>query len=205
MGNPAGVKRDFEALEDRRREAARLLRAGWNQADVAREVGVHRQSVSRWAAALEEGGLRSLRKAGRAGRKPRLSSLDIERIRRKLEKGAEAFGYPSGLWTLQRVGELIERECGVSFHVSQVWRILRAMGWSPQRPVGRAVERDEEAIEHWKRVEWPRLKKTPLAKDKSSSSSTRVDSASGPTDAALGRRAAKHRSSSTTSTGRRSR
>lgn len=205
MGNPAGVRRDFEALEDRRRDGARLLRAGWSQADVAREVGVHRQSVSRWVAALQQEGLRGLRKAGRAGRKPQLSNRDIDKIRRKLEKGAEAFGYPSGLWTLRRVAELIKKECGVSFHVSQVWRILRAMGWSPQRPVGRAVERDEEAIEHWKRVEWPRLKKTPPAKGKTSSLSTKAGSANGPTDAVPGRHEAKRLSSSTTSTGRRSR
>ena len=54
MGNPAGVRRDFAALERRRMEAARLLRQGVSQSEVARRVGVHRQSVSRWAASLDE-------------------------------------------------------------------------------------------------------------------------------------------------------
>src|SRR5256712_6868722 len=69
MGNPAGVRRDFVGLEQRRREAAELLRQGVHQAEVARRVRAHRQSVSRWAQQLEEGGLRGLKRAGRAGRK----------------------------------------------------------------------------------------------------------------------------------------
>ena len=73
MGNPAGVKRDFAALERRRFQAARLLAKGWSQAEVARRVGVHRQSVSRWVRRLAEAGRAGLKKAGRAGRKPRLS------------------------------------------------------------------------------------------------------------------------------------
>ena len=61
MGNPAGVRRDFAALEERRLEAARLLRAGLSQSEVARKVGVHRQSVSRWARELDISGVHGLR------------------------------------------------------------------------------------------------------------------------------------------------
>ena len=68
MGNPAGVHRDFEGLEQRRRAAAELLRKGMSQAEVARRLGVHRQSVSRWAQQLEVGGPAALKGAGRAGR-----------------------------------------------------------------------------------------------------------------------------------------
>jgi transposase len=174
MGNPAGVKRDFEALEKRRLEAARLLKQGWSQAEVAREVGVHRQSVSRWAKQLEAGGRKSLKKAGRAGRKPRLSAADLRRIERALERGPEAFGYSTNLWTAPRVAELIESECGVRFHPGHVWRVLRQLGWSCQRPAGRALERNEEAIVHWKKVRWPELKKTPAEKGAPSSSSTKA-------------------------------
>jgi len=60
MGNPRGVKRDFIALERRRRQAARLLSQGVSQAEVARQVGAHRQSVSRWARELETKGPRSV-------------------------------------------------------------------------------------------------------------------------------------------------
>src|SRR5215471_14957225 len=117
MGNPAGVRRDFEKLEQRRLEAAELLRQGLHQAEVARRVGVHRQSVSRWAEELERGGKRALRKTGRAGRRPRLHPEDLLRIEKGLKRGPEALGYETSLWTSWRVADLIERECGVKYHV----------------------------------------------------------------------------------------
>ena len=138
MGNPAGVRRDFQKLEERRLLGARLLRQGVHPAEVARQVGVHRQSVSRWEAQLKKGGLRALKQAGRAGRKARLRPEDLRRIERGLKRGPEALGYETGLWTSWRVAHLIEQECRVKYHPSQAWRILRQLGWSCQRPVGRA-------------------------------------------------------------------
>jgi transposase len=161
MGNPIGVRRNFEVLEQRRLEAARLLRAGVSQSEVARRVGVHRQSVSRWDKELKESGIRGLKKAGRAGRKPLLSPADLRRVESKLKKGAQASGYTTELWTTFRVADLIEQECGVKYHPAHVWRILQELGWSCQRPAKRALERDEEKIERWKKKRWPELKKKP--------------------------------------------
>src|SRR5213594_3244986 len=150
MGNPAGVRRDFVGLEQRRREAAELLRQGVHQAEVARRVRAHRQSVSRWAQQLEEGGLRGLKRAGRAGRKARLRREDLRRIERGLKRGPQALGYESGLWTSARVAHLIEKECRVRYHAGHAWRILRQLGWSCQRPTGRAkwiVDRSTNEVE----------------------------------------------------------
>ena len=160
MGNPAGVKRDFEALEKRRMKAARLLEKGIHEAEVARRVGVHRQSVNRWAKQLEENGRIALKKAGRAGRKPRLSEEQLKRIESALKAGPEELGYDTSLWTTARVGHLIEREFGIRYSKGHVWWVLRQLGWSCQRPVGRALERDEEKIRLWKKKRWPELKKT---------------------------------------------
>jgi transposase len=130
-------------------------------------VGVQRQSVSRWAQELEQGGKRALRKAGRAGRRPRLHPEDLRRIEKALKRGPEAFASETSLWTAWRVADLIERECGVKYHPShpshpsQAWRILRQLSWSCQRPAGRALERDEEKIRQWKRERWPEIKKKP--------------------------------------------
>jgi transposase len=170
MGNPAGVKRDFEALEARRLKAAELLKKGVSEAEVARRVGVHRQSVNRWSRALKESGRRGLRQAGRAGRKPRLTEAQLLRVEKALKRGPEASGYPTGLWTAWRVADWIEREFSIQFHPGHVWRILRQMGWTPQRPTGKAFERDENAIRRWKRYRWPALKKTPKSKARRSSS-----------------------------------
>jgi transposase len=175
MGFPAGERRDFEALERRRMLAAELLQKGLSQSQVARQVGVHRQSVSEWAAKVREKGKKGLRMAGRAGRRPRLRAEDIKRIEHGLKRGPEALGYETNLWTANRVAHLIEEECGIQYHPGHVWRILRQLGWSCQRPTGRALERDEDKIRRWKQERWPELKKTPKTKGGRSSSSMKAD------------------------------
>ena len=175
MGNPAGVRRDFEALERRRLEAARLLRQGLGHSEVARAVGVHRQSVNRWARELGESGLRGLRKAGRTGRPAKLNPAQLRDLERALKRGPEACGYSGGLWTAGRVRNLIADRTGVRYHEDHVWRILRKLNWSCQRPSGRALERDEQAIRQWKKVAWPRIKQKPSARGAPLSSSTKAD------------------------------
>jgi transposase len=157
MGNPAGLRRDFAALEERRMEAARLLRAGLSQSAVARELGVHRQSVSRWARELEQSGMRSLRKAKHTGRPAKLTAVQLRNLERALKRGPEAFGFASGLWTASRVRDLIEHRTGVRYHEDHVWRILRKLNWTCQRPTGKALERDEQAIGQWKKYRWPQI------------------------------------------------
>jgi transposase len=134
MGNPAGVRRDFEGLEERRLRAAQLLREGVPQAEVARQLGAHRQSVSRWAAQLKSGGLRALKKAEHAGRRARLRPEDLRWIEKGLKRGPEALGYETSLWTACRVARLIEKECGVKYHPVQAWRILHKMRGGTPRP-----------------------------------------------------------------------
>lgn len=155
-------------------EAARLLKKGITPAEVARQIGVHRQSVGRWAAQLESQGRVGLKKAARAGRPSRLTTVDLGRLEVGLERGPEALGYGTGLWTTGRVAELIEQEFGVKYHPGHVWRVLRQLGWSCQRPTGRALERDEQRIRWWKTRRWPALKKKPATSGVRSSSSTKA-------------------------------
>lgn len=175
MGNPAGVKRDFVALERRRFEAVRLLeKSDLNQSEVARRLQVCRQTVNRWADEFRAGGPEALNKAGRAGRRPGLTAADRERLQELLLQGPERLGYETPLWTCARVAHLIDDEFGVDYHPGHVWKILDDLGWSCQRPVGRARERNEEAIRRWRRVEWPAIKKKPKKKGARSSSSTKA-------------------------------
>ncbi len=174
MGNPRGVKRDFEALERRRFEALDLLEQGFNQSEVARRLSVRSQTVSRWAAQVAAGGKPALQKAGRAGRKPLLTSTQLEHLVELLKKGPERLGYETPLWTCWRVGHLIEQEFGVRYHPGHVWKILRQLHWSPQRPVGRARERNELAIAEWKKKGWPAIKKKPKKRGVRSCSSMRA-------------------------------
>src|ERR1700686_5660183 len=149
MGFPAGVGRNFEALERRRMRAGSLLAKGLSQSEVARRVGAHRQSVSKWAAELQANGRAGLKKAGRAGRKPRLSAEQISQIEHGLKRGPRALGYETSLWTANRVAHLIEQESGVSYHPGHVWKILRQLGWSCLHPGGWGLGRDGNAIRRW--------------------------------------------------------
>ena len=153
-------RRDFKALEARRQQAARAFERGQAQAEVAHQLEVSRQSVSRWYEQWRRAGVRGLRAAGRAGRKPRLSRSQLRQVDRQLRQGARHHGFRTDLWTLPRVAQVIQRQMGVSYHPGHVWRILRAMEWTLQRPACRARERNERAIRQWVAQQWPAVKKT---------------------------------------------
>jgi transposase len=186
--------RDFQGLERRRMRAVRLFEQGETQATVARRLGVSRTTAMRWAHAWETEGGEGLRAAGRAGRKPRLTPAQREAVEQALLEGPLAFGYATELWTLPRVAEVIRQVTGVRYHPGHVWRVLRKLGWSRQKPTTRARERDEQAIGRWVKTTWPALKKTPRATGPRSSSSTRAASRNVPRSAGPGRRAARRRS-----------
>ena len=166
-----GTKRDLASMEARRLQGARLLKRKVPQAEVAREVGVSRQAVSVWARQLASvNGAVGKLKAKPLGRPKRLEAAQVEGLRAMLLKGALAFGFPTELWTIKRVRVLVKREFGTSYSHTGCWRLLRSLGFTPQKPERRAIQRDEAAIRHWKRKRWPALKKTPGAKGAPSSS-----------------------------------
>ena len=153
------MARDFAGLEKRRLRAASLFAQECSQAQVARELSVSRQSVSRWYREWKKTGEGGLEAAGRAGRLPRLAPEQLSALEQALVAGPRAAGYVTELWTLPRVARLIWRRFDVRYHPGHVWRILRKLGWSCQRPATRAKERDEQAIQQWCRTTWPEIKK----------------------------------------------
>lgn len=166
-----GTKRDLEAMEARRIEGARLLKRKVPQAEVARRMGVSRQAVSNWARQLAEvkGAVGKL-KTKPLGRPKQLDDAQCAALSRLLLKGALAAGFPTELWTVKRVRTLIKREFGVAYSNTGGWELLRNLGFTPQKPEKRALQRDEQAIVQWKRKTWPALKKKPAEKDAPSSS-----------------------------------
>jgi transposase len=161
-------------LQRRRLRGGRLLLRGETQAEVARRVGVTRTTVSDWNELLAEGGLEALKRRPR-GRPAGLDAAQRRELLKALTAGALAEGFPTELWTLSRVGTLIDRRFGRRYSESQVWRILVSLGFSCQRPSSKALERDEAAIRRWKRTRWPTLKKTLQNRAAPSSSSTSRD------------------------------
>jgi len=153
---PKGSKAELEA---RRRKAVKLVAKGHSHTEVARMVGATQTSVSRWWRTYQEGGEDALRSIRHPGRKPKMSAKERERLKRLLLRGAPAHGFRGELWTCGRVAKVIERHFGVEMHETTVLRLLRRLGWSPQKPRRFARERDEAAVEAWKRETWPHIKK----------------------------------------------
>ena len=172
-------RRDFEAMAQRRKQAARLFAAGkMILAGIARELQVSRQSVSRWYEQWKLGGGRALRGAGRAGRKPKLEREQLREVEAALRKGARAHGFDTDLWTLPRVAVVVERLTDVHYHPGHVWKILGAMDWTLQRPARRARQQNPEKVRRWVDQRWPQVKKTLVVEKRGSFSKTRVVSPS---------------------------
>lgn len=159
MSETRGQQR-LRKLSARRHRAARLFHRGLSQAEVARQLRVSSVSAMRWYHAWTQGGEKGLAVALRLGRPTRLSARQLEKVEKALIGGPGAYGYATDLWTLPRIAEVIEKTTGVHYHPGHVWRLLRQMGWSLQKPATRAKERNEAAIKRWKKATWPRLKKT---------------------------------------------
>jgi transposase len=154
-----------EQMEERRREGARLLRVGkLTKAEIARQLGVSRATVGAWAKVLAADGLRGLRQRKSSGRASKLTAEHKKRLKRMLDRGAIASGYPTDRWTLVRVSELIKKEFSISYHPNSLKRVLDKLGYSVQKPLPRAAEQDEKLVKAWLEKDWPRIKKESAAR-----------------------------------------
>ena len=145
--------------EGRRLRAFELKERGWKQTEIADALGVTEGAVSQWMKCAREEGVEGLRHKPPPGAAPRLSEEQRAKVPELLERGAEAYGFRVEVWTCERVAEVIRREFGVLYHPAHVSRLVRKLGLSLQKPVRRAYQRDEEAIERWKEERWSSLKK----------------------------------------------
>src|SRR5579871_6469440 len=148
-----------ECREWRRFRALCLKRRGWPQRDIAEALDVSEVSVSRWLADARGGGPGALRARTAPGPSPRLSPAQKCSIPELLRHGPEAYGFRGRVWTCARVARVIEEEFGVRYHKDHVGRLLRGLGWTPQQPIRRALQRDEAAIRQWRDETWPELRR----------------------------------------------
>lgn len=145
--------------EWRRMRAWHLLQLGWSQRDISAALGVSEGAVSHWIARASRDGPAALLARPALGRPSKLGPEQMRLIPDLLGHGAETYGFRGQVWTCARVAKVIEDEFDVSYSRSQVSRLLRELHWSPQTPLVRAIQRDEQEIERWRRETWPRLVK----------------------------------------------
>lgn len=128
-----------------------------SQAQIAQHLGVHRQSVSRWAQQLEQGGLQALRCRDKTGRKPHLDASQWQQVLSLLQEGAQAVGFTTERWTLWRIQWLIRDHFGVCYNTNYLSQKLHQLGWSTQKPTVYARERSDELVPAWLKGDWPRI------------------------------------------------
>ena len=148
-----------KSLEKRRLRAIRLLESNHSFRWVATKVGCSLSSVVRWRQAYLKKGKEGLHPKPASGRPSLLSQKQKKKLLSILVCGPLAAGYTTDLWTLKRVGEIIEKQFGIRYCLANLWKLMRNLDWSCQKPEKRARERNEVAIQHWKRYKWPYIKK----------------------------------------------
>jgi transposase len=135
--------------------AWQLKQQSWPQRYIAHALDASEGAVSPWLTAAERGGPEALRTHPPPGHPPRLSATQKRLIPEFLWHGPEAYGFRGQVWTCARVARVIEKEFGVRYHKDHVGRLLRELHWTPQVPITRAIQRDEQAIERWRDEVWP--------------------------------------------------
>jgi len=156
-----GAPKKADWREERRKRAWKLKEDGWSQQDIAAALGVSEGAVSQWIKRGREGGMEALQAHPPKGVSPRLTAEQKAQIPELLAKGAEAYGFRGDVWTASRVAEVIKRTFGVRYHRDHVGKVMREAGWSRQKPVERASQRNEEALKKWSEERWPDIKKKP--------------------------------------------
>ena len=155
MNSPNSQPHDWK--EWRRIRALALARKGWLQRDIAIALDVSDGAVSRWLSGAREGGTAALLSHPAPGRPPKLTAAQMGALPDLLWHGAEAYGFSAEVWTCERVAGVLFQEWGVAYSKSQVSRVLKRLGWTPQLPITRAIQRDEAAITRWREQRWPWL------------------------------------------------
>lgn len=139
-------------------QAGELFAAGQSRAQVAEQCGVTWRSAHQWHRVWSQGGVGALKATTKPGPALKFSEEDVVVLEKELRRGPVAHGYDNDLWTLPRVGRLVRESLAKQASSSEVWRLLRRMRWSPQKPKRQARERNEEKIAEWKEKKWPQLK-----------------------------------------------
>ncbi len=141
--------------------------------EVAGALEVSTKSAYQWRRAWKAGGVQALASRGPAGPDPKLSDEQLARLKARLEQGPAAAGHGEDQrWTLARIVALIATMFHVRVSVTTAWQAMQRLGYTPQMPIHRAIERDEPAITHWRRYQWPAVKESPPAHPPGSASPT---------------------------------
>jgi len=158
--NIDGRKLSREALADIRIKAVQRVEEGESPEDVIELLGFHRSNIYRWIAQYRKGGFEALRKKSAPGKEPKLNGKQMQKLYHLItSKNPLQLDFEFALWTRAMVRELIRKQFDIRLSDVSVGRLLRKLGLSPQKPLYRAYQRDEEKVTAWKEKAYPEIKK----------------------------------------------
>lgn len=152
------ARKGRRSTNEERINAIRLLSLGYAHAAVAEILDVTQSSVYGWQKMYREGGLAALSTKIASGRKPLLTDKQLLQLAGWIRKDPRQLEFDFALWTRKMVRDLIRRKFGVDYSPQNVGRILKMLGFSPQRPVYQALERDQEKRRKWMEEIFPAIR-----------------------------------------------
>jgi len=149
-----------QTLEEMRLSAVKRVEAGESPELVAAGLGINRRTIYRWIDAYHYGGEAAIKAKPIPGAPPKLDAKQMEKLARIVrEKNPQQLKFEYALWTLAMIRELIREKFGVKLSEVSVGRLMKRLGFSPQRPLYRAWQQDSERVERWRTQEYPKIAK----------------------------------------------
>lgn len=147
-----------QTLEEMRISAVRRVEAGESPEFVAAGLGINRRTIYRWLNAYHYGGVDKLRAKPIPGAPPKLDAQQMAKLARIIrEKNPLQLKFEYALWTLAIIRELIRRLFGVSLSEVSVGRLMKRLGFTPQRPLYRAWQQNAALVESWRETDYPKI------------------------------------------------
>ena len=192
MENIDGRKLSRCTLEQLRIMAVKRVKSGESPESIIAALGFHRSQIYKWLSLYREGGEDALKSKKAPGKQPKLNGKQLKELYDIItQKNPLQLQFEFALWTRAMVRELIKTQYNIRLSEVSVGRLLRTLGLSPQKPVYKAYQRNEEKVKVWKEECFPQIKK--LAKQEGAEiyfgdeASVRSDHHSGSTWAPVGK------------------
>jgi len=145
-------------LTELRKRGVSAVQDGQPAVLVARVLGVQKSTLFGWLARYRRGGWGALDARKRGGRPPKLTAKMLQWIYETVMKDPRQMEFPFALWTSAMIAELIWRQFHIRLSKASVCRLLNQLGFSPQRPLWRAFQKDSVLVEKWVKEEYPKIR-----------------------------------------------
>lgn len=147
-----------QALEEMRMSAVKRVEAGESPEFVAAGLGINRRTIYRWIASYHYGGEDALKAKPITGAPTKLDARQMAQLARIVrEKNPLQLKFEYALWTLAMIRELIRQKFNVKLSEVSVGRLMKRLGFSPQRPLYRAWQQNPALVEAWREQEYPKI------------------------------------------------